>query len=371
VGAGLRTRRKRIQQWITVRGTKREAEARQREVLTALDQDRYVPPSKLSLIDWMRRWLEKSVKPTQRPATYRSYRSIVENHLAKADCAFMRVQRVRPSDLEHYLASLTCARGTVRVHAAVLSRALKMACRDGVVEKSPAVALQWGRSKPDLAAGARQHCWSREEVKRFLEVSRQEDAQTAAFMELALDSGARKMELHGLLWSDVDWGRGELLIARQLDTADQEPTFGDTKTHAKGIRTIELQPATIELLRAHRQQQLELKMRNRLTYADHGLIFAKEDRDLQRPPDRLGQPIQTLANRRFRAIVTAAGVKKIRFHGCRHTVATLALQAGGSPLVVAKRLGHSMAMLQDIYAHATPEGQKEAAAAVGRGVFGR
>jgi integrase len=230
--------------------------ARQRDVLSALDHNRYVPPSKLSLIDWMRRWLEKSVKPMRRPATYRSYDSVVETHLAKADCAFMPLQKIRPSDLEHYLASLTCARAIVRVHAAVLSRALKLACRDGVLEKSSAVALQWASRPPDLTAGARQHCWSRDEAVRFLEAARQEDAQTAAFMALALDSGARKMELHGLLWKDVDWDRGRLLIERQLDNADLMPpeAFGPTKTHAKRIRTIDLHAETIALLRAHRQQ---------------------------------------------------------------------------------------------------------------------
>jgi integrase len=238
------------------RSSKMSRSARQRDVLSALDHNRYVPPSKLSLIDWMRRWLEKSVKPMRRPATYRSYDSVVETHLAKADCAFMPLQKIRPSDLEHYLASLTCARAIVRVHAAVLSRALKLACRDGVLEKSSAVALQWASRPPDLTAGARQHCWSRDEAVRFLEAARQEDAQTAAFMALALDSGARKMELHGLLWKDVDWDRGRLLIERQLDNADLMPpeAFGPTKTHAKRIRTIDLHAETIALLRAHRQQ---------------------------------------------------------------------------------------------------------------------
>jgi integrase len=112
-------------------------------------------------------------------------------------------------------------------------------------------------------------------------------------------------------------------------------------------------------------------MRNRLTYADHGLIFAKEDRDLQRPKDGLGQPIQTLADSRFRAIIRRAQIKIIRFHGCRHTSATLALEEGGNPDQVARRLGHSVSMLLTIYAHETETGQKAAGAAVDRALYGR
>jgi hypothetical protein len=60
-------------------------------------------------------------------------------------------------------------------------------------------------------------------------------------------------------------------------------------------------------------------------YVNHGLVFAKERRDEQRPQDRIGQPIATLGGVRFHRLIVKAGVKRIRFHGCRHCVATLLL----------------------------------------------
>jgi hypothetical protein len=45
---------------------------------------------------------------------------------------------------------------------------------------------------------------------------------------------------------------------------------------------VSLSPETIALLRVHRQQQRELRMKNCLHYQDHGLVFAKGGSGLRR-----------------------------------------------------------------------------------------
>jgi integrase len=103
---------------------------------------------------------------------------------------------------------------------------------------------------------------------------------------------------------------------------------------------------------------------------DFGLVFAKEAPDLQTPQARLCQPIVTLSGRRFQALVKEADVKRIKFHGCRHTVATLSLAAGTPPHVVASRLGHSVLELMRTYAHALPDQQQDAATRLGKLLHG-
>lgn len=50
----------------------------------------------------------------------------------------------------------------------------------------------------------------------------------------------------------------------------------------------------------------------------------------------------------------------VRFHGLRHTHATLMLNAGMSPKDLQHRLGHSnITMTLNIYVHATEEGAKQ------------
>ena len=80
----------------------------------------------------------------------------------------------------------------------------------------------------------------------------------------------------------------------------------------------------------------------------------------------------TLATRRFQQLVATAGVKRIKFHGLRHTCATLLLAAGVPVQVVAQRLGHAQIdMTLRVYAHATPDLQEDAAARLGAVLAGR
>ena len=144
----------------------------------------------------------------------------------------------------------------------------------------------------------------------------------------------------------------------------RRPVFGPTKTGM--TRVVTLNAETIARLRTHRKHQRELMMANRTTYEDHGLVFAKEQEDVQTPKAALGQPCPALVMRHYRRIIKAAGVRRIKVHGMRHTVATLALSAGVPVQVVAKRLGHAQAsMTLEVYAHALPDMQRDAATKLG------
>jgi len=51
-------------------------------------------------------------------------------------------------------------------------------------------------------------------------------------------------------------------------------------------------------------------------------------------------------------IVKQAGLERVRFHGLRHTLASLALLRGAKPKVISEALGHaSVAFTMDTYSH--------------------
>lgn len=175
----------------------------------------------------------------------------------------------------------------------------------------------------------------------------------------------------GLPWADVDLAAGKVRVVRQLLNPGAEPVFGPPKTGR--VRTISLAAETVDLLRTHKRHQAKVKMANRTIYADHGLVFAKEWADVQRYGDTLGQPIQAnnLGQREYARLIKGAGVRPIKFHGLRHTCATLLLQAGQPVHVVAERLGHKkIEMTLNIYAHVLPDMQKDAARSLGALLYG-
>jgi integrase len=81
--------------------------------------------------------------------------------------------------------------------------------------------------------------------------------------------------------------------------------------------------------------------------------------------DSLDLPLQvkTIGEREFGRLIKAAGVPRIKFHGLRHTVATLMLSVGVPAHVVQRRLGHlKVEMTVGVYAHVLPSMQQDAAA---------
>ena len=360
-------RRKRKQQWITVQGTKRDAENKLGDLLRDAQRGELVRPHKRTFGEWLDEWLAKAIKPPAKTVrAYETYKSVIDRHL-KPKLGAIPLQQLKAVDLkryydEHGQGDDALAPATLGQHHTIAHSALQAAVLEGLVQRNVAKLVV---GKPHAPAGRRdalEHCWEASEAKTFLTTAKAAGPQPAAFYALALDSGARKGELCGLMWTDVELISGRMTIQRQLVKPGPEPVFGPLKN--KTPRTIEISAETVALLRKHRAHQAELKLRNGERYRDHGLVFAKQWEDLHRGRDTLGDPLQAnnLGQREFRKLLKTAGVRPIKFH-VRHTCATLLLQAGVPANVVQRRLGHKkIEITLSVYAHALPSMQQDAAA---------
>jgi integrase len=362
---------KRKQKWMTIRGTRKEAERKLTKYVHDANHGEFVEPSDLTLGAWLIEWLAKTITPPLRAqGTYDSYKGIIETHIVPA-LGGTRVQALKPIDVEAYYAELVAKKlsaATIESHASILNNALKAAVRNNLVTRN-VVSLAVGKPRRTAGQDVLDHTWTAGEARTFLDTAMADGPQMAAIFALALDSGARRGELGALRWTDLDLTTRMMTIRRNLLKHRPTPVFGNTKT--KKIRQVELSPETVAVLITHKQQQAELKLRNRTAYVDHGLVFAKEHRCT--PTDALGLPLDwgTLGQREFPRLAKAAGVKRIKFHGLRHTSATLLLAAGVPAHVVQRRLGHSkVTMTLDIYAHVLPDQSADAVARLARLLHG-
>lgn len=220
---------KRKQKWVTFRGTKQAAENKLTELLQKVNTGQVIEPSKLTLGQWLDEWLQMAIKPPhKRQRTYETYSSVVTNHL-KPKIGNIRLADLRASHLQQYYDHSPLKKATLQVHHAILYSALKAATKQDLVPRNVAdLVIGKPRAKHDRKE-VMEHCWDEQEAKRFLDVAKEAGTQAAAFYALALDSGARKAELCGLKWSDLDVQTGMLSIVRQLVKPGPEPIFGPPK----------------------------------------------------------------------------------------------------------------------------------------------
>jgi integrase len=201
--------------------------------------------------------------------------------------------------------------------------------------------------------------WSPAELRSFLKYV-EDDELYAAWM-LAGNSGMRRGEVLGARWPDLNLATNQLCIRQTIISVDYEIVRSTPKT-PYSRRSIALDTGTVAALRAHQVRQNETKTMVGVAYADEGLIFSRADGSPIHP-DRFTQI--------FDKHVKNSGLPRIRLHDLRHTHATIALEAGVHPKVVSERIGHSsVAFTLDIYSHAIPSMEAEAAETIAHLVLG-
>ncbi len=241
------------------RGNADQAESWRRKLLEGVKDGTFVAPHERMVEQWLREWLEKAIHGKAAKATYDRYKGIIERDLVPK-LGSIRLQDLRSLDISNYYAGLKTSQSTAALHHTILTSALKAAMAESLVGRN-AASTATGRPKGKRAmADVLDHCWSATEAQAFLTAAKTLEPQISALFALALDSGARRGEIGALQWSDVDWAKGTIRIARTLISRGAVPEYGLPKTKS-GIRTIDLSAETIVLLRAHKVSQAELKMK--------------------------------------------------------------------------------------------------------------
>lgn len=303
----------------------------------------------------MKRWLP-AIKPTIREATQLNYSVHVRHHISPylGRSRLSSITGEKLNDLYATLAIEGLAKGngglapaTIRRVHTTLHRAFKDAIRWGYLESNPCHAAD----PPKLRASAQPEMktWTAVELATFLSAIK--DHEWYEVYHLIAMTGLRRGEALGLRWSDVDLERGDLAVRQTLLQLPHGLKFSTPKT-SRSARVIALDPRTVSILTSLRESRPNKS----------GLVFEQKN----------GRPLHpSEVTKHFKTLAGQAGVPRIRLHDLRHTHATLALQADVHPKIVSERLGHStIAFTLDVYSHAIPHMQTEAAAQIAALVLG-
>jgi integrase len=348
-------------------GYRTKSEAKQAEVAfkSQLMAGTYVDRSSIKVSDYFDSWLlqQHGLKPT----TLAGYRSHVVNHVVPR-LGEVRLQELSPAMLNAFYSDLISngrvkrggegtplSRTTVRLIHAVLRRALQDAVRSGLLVRNPADAAT--KPKRDASSSGSMRTWTASQVSTFLALSK--DDRLHAVWVVFATTGARRGEVLGLHWDDVDLDRGVASIRRTLVVVDRRAIEGTPKTgHG---RLISLAGPTVDALRRWRVRQLAERLQWGETWQDLGLVFTRED-GTSLHPDSITDD--------FKKLCARSELPRVRLHDLRHSWATLALEAGVPLKVVSENLGHSsIRITSDVYSHVNPGMAADAVAKVASSIF--
>jgi integrase len=328
---------KRQTRFVTVRGTKKEAQRELTRLLAAVDNGTAVDPSSMTVAEYVRGWLDGDTDLA--PKTLERYRQLTEQQIVPHLGATI-LQKLRPAQVHEWHKTLLNRGGTkggplsartVGHCHRLLHRGLERAVSLEIIGRNVAHGIH-----PPKVMDNEVEILDQDQITAVL--SRLEGKELYPIVSLALWTGMRRGELCGLAWGAVDLEKREIRIERSLEQTKAGLRIKPPKTRS-GRRTISLAASTVEMLRAHQRRQLEQRLLFGLGRpGDDDLVFARAD-GLPYPPDTLSRDWWRLG----------VGVE---FHALRHTHASALIAARLDIVTVSKRLGHSSPTVTlGIYAH--------------------
>ena len=343
----------------TVSGKTRVEAARKKRQLQH-DLDSGLPPTddRITITDYLERWLIEVIPHRVDPATVANYASLVRNHIEPA-LGRRRLSTLKPNDVQEFIHQKLEEDGlsvrTVRGLRGLLVQALNNAMRQGLIMRNVA-ALTDGPRQQTQASG---RTLTIEQAQTLLDTVKGERLE--ALYVLMLATGMRPGEAFGLPWSNVDLRRAQITVSQALTRQPGGNVIGNGKTGRKGWRTVRLPPPAVAALRVHRTNQKRERQVAGRAWIDNGLVFCTP----------LGTPLDPDNHRRvFSNLTRKAGLGHWHPHELRHSTTSIMLALGVPIEVVSKILGHtSIRITADVYGHLLDQQHEEAAAAIGNALW--
>lgn len=183
--------------------------------------------------------------------------------------------------------------------------------------------------------------WTKEEYDKFID-SISDKPQSKIAFETLYWTGMRIGELMALTLQDVDFDNKTITINKSIQRLNKEDIITPPKT-PKSNRVITIADFLSDDLKTYTSEMLyELHAKDRIFPFTKFFLHKEMDRGCKK-----------------------SGVKRIRLHDLRHSHASLLVEMGFSPLLIAERLGHEkVETTMNTYSHLYPNKQNQIASAL-------
>jgi integrase len=327
---------------------KREAIKEMAKVMNELEDGKFIDPSKVRVIDFMKEWFEER-KGNVEPETFERDYGLFKNHIMKS-LGNSELQKITPYMMQklinHFSNDLSSS--TVHIIYSLFSQAFKKAMVFKLIKENPITGISLPKKKKSNL-----QVWDDNTIKSFIENAKNLKIGQRYYIGyvMALLTGMRRGEILGLRWDDVDFENGIVYI-RQILSSQTTTIKERTKTEA-GNRSISIPQFLIDMLLEQKEKQKSDRLEWGRDYSNLNLVISTPK----------GKPIcPKNFYRTFKEICKRLDLPIIRIHDLRHSHATMLIAQNVNPKIISERLGHNdIGVTLNIYSHVLPSMQKEVA----------
>ena len=331
----------------------------------AIDQDELstVPPSKITVTQWMRHWL-KTYCNNIKPGTLANYISVTEHHIipgiGKVPLAKLTPEKVQKffNDLANAKTGEPLSASTVQNIWVPLHGALERAVISKKIYSNPAskrlLSLPTYQTEPYTPI--------EDDMMQALITELRDHCPYYRCVMVMLLLGLRRAEAIGLSWDDVDFKRGTVHVRMQLQHNKITKVVERITPKSRKSRVVYMPDAVVEILQEQKAiqdaEKKEAKKNKKPWENEWNLVFTHADGH--------HLPSATVYTN-FKRRAAAVGIPETKLHDLRHQFATSALGEGADLSSVSKSMGHTKASFTlEKYANATNKMLKETAMSVDR-----
>ncbi|MCL2695808.1 MAG: site-specific integrase, partial [Clostridiales bacterium] len=322
-----------------------------RQIQAAIDNGTYIEPSKMTVEQWLEIWLDEYLGNVK-PGTVSNYSQHVKNHIIPA-IGSVKLNALQPAAIQRMYNQIQkngLSPKTIKNLHGALHRAMQTAVRLGYIRTNPTGACILPRIEKKKIQPL-----DKPEITKFLDALK--GHRNEALFKVALFSGMRSGELLGLTWDCVQFDDGTIYVCKQLTAPRKKGgsySFAPLKNDKP--RTITPAPTVMQLLREHKKNQTEQRLRVGGVWGEKGLenlVFTNE----------AGKHLtQCGVWKELQKVFTQAEIDPRPFHDLRHSYAVNSIRSGDDVKTIQENLGHhTAAFTLDVYGHVTEQMKRESA----------
>ena len=345
---GKRKRRSRVS------NTRNEAVKKLRDLQAEAAEGPALVDEHITLTKWCHQWCETIAPLTAKASTVADYRWTLD-HYVLPHIGHLKVRALTPqhcAQLQQKLLNAGLSPNTVRHARRPLSAALTQAERDLLIRFNPLRSIRQPRI--DKTGFDKVNVLTRDQAQLLLDAAKQVDPILHGVVVLGVCRGARRGEILGLRWQDVDLEKGIIHIRQQLREERREARgggyvvelrTGPPKTK-KSRRDLTIDSRIASALKRIHLQQAKWRLACGPDWVDSGFVFTTKNGDPRYPSNVYAQ---------YKKLLKQTGLPDITLHDLRRTWATLSVEAGVRIEQAQEALGHeSIETTKNIYVTAVP-----------------